>query len=120
MKLLCCIAPMLLLAACGSPKPIPHECVTWMNNFYIEHPVSSLISTTGGWLFRGANAYGSELRVGFLIPEPMDEAANKRRAILNRICPKKFEKIWQILPSRNKLVIHVWTKNKKFKDSIQC
>ena len=119
-KLMCWIATTLLLAACGAPKPIPHDCITWVNNYYIQHPVSGLSSTTGGWLFRGAKAFGSELRVGFLIPEAMDESANKRRAILNRICPQKFEKIWQILPYRNTLTIHVWTEDKKFKDLITC
>lgn len=119
-KLICWLVPTLLLAACGAPKPIPHECITWVNNHYIQHPVASLNSTAGGWLFRGAHAYGSELRVGFLIPEGMDESVDKRQAILNRICPQKFEEIWQILPSRNKLMIYVWTEDKKFKDSIKC
>lgn len=114
------MAPTLFLAACGQPEPITYESLTWVNQYYIEHPVASLSGTAGGWLFRGARDYGGELRVGFLVPEPMNADRNKRQAILDRICPGKFEPIWQVLPTDNKLIINVWTDDKKFKDSITC
>ena len=119
-KLFYKLAPTLLLAACGQSEPIPHESLAWVNNYYIEHPLSSMGSTMGGWLFRGAKDFQGELRVGFLVPGSFNIDPDKRKAILNRICPLKFEKIWQILPSENKLVIHVWSKDNKFKDSVVC
>lgn len=119
-KLLCAMAPTLLLAACGPPDPIPYECLAWVNNYYIEHPVSSLSSTAGEWLFRGAREQSGKLTVGFLLNKPMDANRAKRQAILRRICPGKHEKIWTLLPSKYDLVIHVWTKDNKFKDSIKC
>ena len=119
-KILFKLVPVLFLAACGQPKPIPYESLAWVNNYYIEHPTASLSSTAGGWLFRGAREYNGELRVGFLIPEPMSENPDKRQAILDRICPLKSEEIWQILPSQHDLVITVWTRDNKFKDSITC
>ena len=120
MKFLCLIAPTLLLAACGQPKPIPYDCLVWVNNYYIKNPVESLSPTAAGWLFRGAKNHNGELRVGFLIPGPMSKDAKKRQAILEKVCPRKFEEIWQILPSNNKFVIRVWTENNRFKDSINC
>jgi len=119
-KLLCGIAPTLFLAACGPPDPIPYECVAWVNNFYIEHPVSSLSSTAGDWLFRGAKDQRGQLSVGFLLPKPMKANRAKRHAVLNSICPGKHEKIWEVLPSEYDIVIAVWTKDNKFKDSIKC
>lgn len=116
MKLLCGIVPTLFLTACGQPDPISYESLAWANNFYMAHSIAS----RSGWLFRGAKDYGGELRVGFLVPEPMNADPDNRRVILDRICPGKFEKIWQILPSRNKLVISVWTNDNKFKDSKKC
>ncbi len=119
-KLLCAMAPTLVLAACGPPDPIPYDCLAWVNNFYIEHPVSSLSSTAGEWLFRGARDKHGELTVGFLLPRPMTKDRAKRQAILSRICPGKHEKIWALLSPEYELVIHVWTNDNKFKDSINC
>ena len=68
MKFLCAILPTLLLGACGQPEPITYEALSWVNNYYVEHPVQSLTPTAGGWLFRGARDNGQEIRVGFLVP----------------------------------------------------
>lgn len=114
------LTPMLLLAACGKVDPVPYDCLVWVNNFYIEHPVQSLSPTAAGWLFRGAKDTNGQLTIGFMAPRAMSDDAAERRAILNMICPRSFEKIWQMLPSENKLVIKVWTSDKKFKDSIKC
>ena len=120
MKLLCRLVPLLLVAACGKTGPIPYESIAWVNNYYIEHPVASLSATAGGWLFRGAKDFQGELRVGYLVPGPIPGDEEKREAILSMICPPKFEKIWEILPSKHKLMILVWTEDNSFKDSIDC
>ena len=111
---------LLTLSACGQPEPITYESLVWVNNYYVEHPVASLSATAGGWLFRGAREFGPEIRIGFLIPGPMNPDPAKRQAVLESICPAKSEPIWQTLTSDNKLVINVWTEDKKFKDSKTC
>lgn len=120
MRVIFSLLLVLLLTACGRGEPVPYESVAWANAYYIKNPIASLSSTAGGWLFRGARDYRGELRVGFLIPEPMPGNANQRRAILNLACPAKSAKIWQILPADNDLVIIVWTRDNKFKDSVSC
>lgn len=119
-KLLSTVATSLFLSACGQPEPIAYESLVWVNNYYVEHPVASLSSTAGGWLFRGARESGSEIRVGFLIPGSMNPDPAIMQAVLTSICPAKSEPIWQALPSRNKLIINVWTADKTFKDSTVC
>jgi len=119
-KLLSTIASTLILSACGQPEPITYESLVWVNNYYVEHPVASLSATAGGWLFRGAREFGTEIRVGFLLPTPMNPDPAKRQAVLNTICPAKSETIWKALPEDNKLVIIVWTEDNKFKDSVTC
>ena len=120
MRFFCKLAPTLFLAACGPPDPIPYESLAWVNNYYIENPASSLGATAGGWLFRGARDFRGELRVGYLIPKAISGSRQKRRGILSMMCPPKYEKIWEILPPENKLVIIVWTRDNKFKDSLDC
>lgn len=110
----------LLLAGCGSAEPVPYESIAWTNAYYIQNPISMLSPTAGGWLFRGARDYRGELRVGFLVPGPMPGDAAQRRAVLSLACPAKSERIWEILPSENDLVIIVWTRDNKFKDSVTC
>lgn len=119
-KLLCTTASILALNACGQPEPISSETVAWVNHYYIEHPVATLNASAGGWLFRGARDQGGELRVGFLVPGPLNTDPEKRKAVMDTLCPAKTEAIWQALPSRNKLVINVWTADQKFKDSNIC
>lgn len=119
-KLLCSIASTLLLSACGQPEPITYESLVWVNNYYVEHPVASMSASAGGWLFRGAREFGSEIRVGFLVPGSMNPDPDKRQAVLNSLCPARSEAIWQALSRDNKLVINVWTEDNKFKDSTVC
>ncbi|MGB5292934.1 MAG: hypothetical protein WBN41_15950 [Lysobacterales bacterium] len=119
-KLLCTIASTLILSACGQPEPISYESLVWVNNYYVEHPVQSMTAAAGGWLFRGAREFGSEIRVGFLVPRSMNPDPAKRQAVLSTLCPAKSEAIWQALPRSNKLVINVWTADNKFKDSKIC
>ncbi|HEY5775054.1 MAG TPA: hypothetical protein VIS57_03110 [Xanthomonadales bacterium] len=114
------IASALLLSACGQPEPISYESIVWVNNYYVEHPVSSLNASAGGWLFRGAKEVGTEIRVGFLVPGPMNPDVAKRKAVLNSVCPARSEVIWQVLSDDNKLVIDVWSDDRKFKDSTVC
>ena len=114
------IATVALLSGCGQPEPISYESLVWVNNYYVQHPVASLSATAGGWLFRGAREFGKDIKVGFLVPGPMNPDPAKRQAVLNSICPAKSETIWQALPSGNNLVINVWTKDNKFKDSVVC
>lgn len=118
--LLCAGFAALTLAACGQPEPVPYESLVWVNNYYVQHPVASLNATAGGWLFRGAKEVGTEIRVGFLIPGPMISDLDKRKAILNSICPANSEPIWNILSSDHRVVIDVWTEDRKFKDSTIC
>ena len=119
-KLLCTIATTLVLSACGQPEPISYESLVWVNNYYVEHPVQSMTAAAGGWLFRGAREFGTEIRVGFLVPRSMNPDPAKRQAVLSTLCPAKSEAIWQALPRSNKLVINVWTADNKFKDSTTC
>ena len=119
-EFLCTLVPFLALSACGQPEPITYESLAWVNNYYVEHPVASLSATAGGWLFRGAREFETEIRVGFLIPGPMNPDPAKRQAVLKSICPAPSEPIWQTLPSNNKIMITVWTQDKKFKDSKSC
>jgi len=114
------VASVLTLSACGQPEPISYESLVWVNNYYIEHPPASLTATAGGWLFRGAKEYGSEIRIGFLVPAPMSPDPALREAVLTSLCPARSAAIWQALPHDNKLVINVWTEDKKFKDSVTC
>ena len=114
------IAAIALLSGCSQPEPITYESLVWVNNYYIEHPVGSLNATAGGWLFRGAREFGSDIKIGFLVPLPLNSDPAKRQAVLNSICPARSEAIWQALPSDNKLVINVWTEDRKFKDSVVC
>lgn len=117
---LCRLLPLLALSACGQPEPISYETLVWVNQYYVDHPVQSLSATAGGWLFRGAKEFGTEIRVGFLVPKAMNPDPAKRQAVLNSICPARSEAIWRTLTSDNKLVINVWTEDRKFKDSKIC
>ena len=114
------MAPILFLVACGQADPVPHESLALANSYYIQHPAGSLGASAGGWLFRGAKNYRGELKVGYLIPDPITGDAEKIKAILSMVCPPKFERIWKSLPSGTPLVISVWTKDNKFEDSIEC
>ena len=111
---------MLTLSACGQPEPISAETVAWVNHYYVEHPVSAANAAAGGWLFRGARDQNGELSVGFLVPGPLNPDPEKRSAVMETLCPAKTEPIWQVLPPRNKLIINVWTEDRKFKDSKVC
>lgn len=119
-KVLCIIMPALFLGACGQPEPISYEALSWVNNYYVQHPIQSLSPTAGGWLFRGARELDSEIRVGFLIPQSPKMDQDKRHAVMGRVCPAKSEPIWQVLPSRSKIVISVFTDDAKFKDQVVC
>lgn len=119
-EFLLAIAAALLLSACGQPEPISYENLVWVNNYYVEHPVQSMTAAAGGWLFRGAREFGTDIRVGFLVPGSMNPDPAKRQAVLTSLCPAKSEIIWQALPSSNNLVINVWTADNKFKDSVTC
>ncbi len=119
-KILYVLAPMLFLSACGQPKPITNESVSLVNSYYIEHPVHSLTPTAGGWLFRGARENGNEIRVRFLVPQSLNPDQAKRHAVLDRVCPAGSELIWQVLPSRSKIVISVFTDDNKFNDHVVC
>ena len=114
------IAAIALLSGCGQPEPISYESLVWVNNYYIEHPVGSINATAGGWLFRGAREVGNDIKVNFVVPGSINQNPAIRRAVLNSICPAKSETIWHVLPSDNKIVISVWTKDNKFKDSVVC
>ena len=118
--LLSTLVPLLALSACGQPEPISYESLVWVNNYYIEHPVASLSATAGGWLFRGAREFETDIRVDFFIQGSMDPDPANRQAVLRSICPAKSEVIWQTLPSNNNIVINVWTKDRKLKDSRVC
>ena len=113
-------ATLLSLSACGQPEPVTYESLVWVNNYYVDHPVASLSATAGGWLFRGARESGTEISIGFLLPGPMNSNPATLRAVMATICPAKSEPIWQTLSSNNKLVINVWTKDRKFTDSKTC
>jgi hypothetical protein len=119
-EFLCTLIPLLVLSACGQPEPVTYESLVWVNNYYIEHPVQSLSATAGGWLFRGAREFETEIRVGFLIPGSMNPDPAKRQAVLKSICPPPSAVIWQTLPSGNRIVIKVWTEDNKYKDSKVC
>ena len=114
------LLPLLALSACGHPEPISYESLVWVNNYYIEHPVASLSANAGGWLFRGAREFETDIRVDFLAQGSMDQDPAHRQALLRSICPAKSEVIWQTLPSNNKIVINVWIKDRKIKDSRVC
>lgn len=114
------IAAMALLSGCGQPEPISYESLVWVNNYYIEHPVGNMHATAGGWLFRGAREVGSDIKVNFLVPGSINKNPAIRKAVLTSICPAKSETIWHVLPSDNKLVIDIRTKDNKFKDSVVC
>ena len=111
---------MALLSGCGQPEPVSYESLVWVNNYYIEHPAGSLNATAGGWLFRGAREAGSDIKVNFVVPGSINQNPAIRRAVLNSICPAKSEVIWQALQSHTNLVINVWTKDNKVKDSVVC
>jgi len=119
-KLISTLSLALVLSACGQPEPISYESLAWVNNYYVEHPVASMSASAGGWLFRGAREFDSEIRVGFLVPGSMNPDPAKRQAVLNSLCPARSESIWQALPKNNKLVIKVWTEDNKFRDSTVC
>ena len=119
-KILYAAVCTLTLTACGPPEPVSHESMVWINHYYIQNPVATLNASAGGWLFRGAKEVGREIRIGFLIPGPMTPDKDKRRAVLNTICPARTEPIWQSLRRDNKLIIDVWTDDKKFKDFTVC
>jgi hypothetical protein len=110
----------LFLSACGQPEPITYESLSWVNNYYVQHPVQTLTPTAGGWLFRGARENGNEIRVGFLVPRSLNPDQAKRHAVLERVCPAKSEAIWQVLPAGNRIVISVFTEDNKFKDHVVC
>ena len=113
-------ATLLSLSACGQPEPITYESLVWVNQYYVDHPVASLNATAGGWLFRGAREFDTEIRIGFLVPNPMNPDPDTRQAVLETICPARSQPIWQILPSNDKIVINVWTEDRKFKASKTC
>jgi hypothetical protein len=120
-KVLLSLLLTLQLAGCWwGTEPVPHEALSWANAYYASNPVASVNATAGGWLFRGARDFRGELRVGYLIPEPMSGDVNKRRAVLRLACPPSNADIWRILPAENKLVIIVWTRDNKFKDDVVC
>jgi len=119
-RLLSTLSFALVLSACGQPEPISYESLVWVNNYYVEHPVASMNASAGGWLFRGAREYDTEIRVGFLLSGSMNPDPAKRQAVLNSLCPAKSEPIWQALPRDNQLVIKVWTEDRKFRDSTVC
>ena len=119
-KLISTLSFALVLSACGQPEPISYETLVWVNNYYIEHPVGSLSATAGGWLFRGAREVGNDINVNFLVPGSINLNPAIRQAVLNSICPAKSEVIWQALRSNTNLVINVWTKDNKVKDSVVC
>ena len=119
-EFLCKLLPLLALSGCGQPEPITYESLVWVNHYYVENPVQSLSAVAGGWLFRGAREYGTEIRVGFLVPGPMNKDPAKRNAVLESICPAKSEVIWKSLPSNKKIVLTVWTEDKKFKVTKAC
>lgn len=119
-KFLIGFLPALVLAGCWSSEPIPQDALAWANTYYAANPVAKTNATAGGWLFRGAREYRGELRVGYLIPEPMSGNASQRRAVLRLACPPRHSDIWRILPTENKLVIVVWTSDNKFKDDVTC
>jgi hypothetical protein len=58
--------------------------------------------------------------VGFLVPNSLNPDKATRHAVLDMACPDKSEPIWQVLPSSNKIVISVFTKDAKFKDQVIC
>lgn len=116
----CTLISLLALSACGQQETVAYESLVWVNNYYLDHPVQTVSATAGGWLFRGAQEFKSEIRVEFIIPEPMNPDRAKRQALLRSICPAKSEVIWQTLPSKNKIVISVQTKDRKFTDSRVC
>ena len=121
MKLFYSFLVTSLLAGCWwGTEPVPPEALSWANAYYATNPAASVNSTAGGWLFRGARDFQGELRVGYLIPEPMSGDADKRRAVLSLACPPHSADIWRILPKENKLVIIVWTSDNKFKDDVVC
>jgi len=119
-EFLTAVATALLLSACSQPEPVSYESLVWVNNYYVNNPVSSMSASAGGWLFRGAREFGTEIRVGFLVPRSINPDPAKRQAVLTSLCPAKSETIWQALPSSNKVVINVWTADNKFKDSVTC
>ena len=119
-EFLTAVATALLLCACSQPEPVSYESLVWVNNYYVQNPVSSMSASAGGWLFRGAREFGTEIRVGFLVPRSINPDPATRQAVLTSLCPAKSETIWQALPSRNKVVINVWTADNKFKDSVTC
>ena len=114
------IAAMALLSGCGQPEPISYETLVWVNNYYLEHPVGSMNASAGGWLFRGAREVDNDIKVNFLVPGSINQNRNIRKAVLNSICPAKSETIWQVLPSKNNIVISVWAKDNKLTDSVVC
>jgi len=120
MDFLPAIAAAVLLSACSQPEPVSYESLVWVNKYYVDNPVSSMSASAGGWLFRGAREFGTDIRVGFLVPRSMNPDPAKRHAVLNSLCPAKSEPIWQVLPSSNNVVISVWTEDNKFKDSVIC
>lgn len=111
---------VLSVSACGQPEPITYESLVWVNNYYVEHPVSSMSASAGGWLFRGAREFENEIRIGFLVPGPMNPDPAKRQAVLNTLCPARSEPIWNVMSPDSKLVINVWTEDNKFKDTVTC
>jgi len=119
-KVVCATASVLVLGACGQPEPVSSESLAWVNHYYIQNPVSTLNASAGGWLFRGARDQNGELTIGFVVPGPLNADPEKRNAVMETICPAKTESIWQVLPSRNKMVIKVWTQDRKFKDIMVC
>lgn len=119
-RLLSTLSFALVLSACGQPEPISYESLVWVNNYYVEHPVASMNASAGGWLFRGAREFDTEIRVGFLLSGSMSPNPAIRQAVLNSLCPAKSEPIWRALPKDNQLVIKVWTEDRKFKDSTVC
>lgn len=119
-EFLLAVASVLSLSACGQSEPISYESLVWVNNYYIEHPVSSLNASAGGWLFKGAREFGSEIRIGFVVSGSMNPDPAKRQAVLTSLCPTSSESIWKALHSRNKLVINVWSEDNKLKASATC
>jgi len=119
-KLISTLSFALILSACGQPEPISYETLVWVNNYYIEHPAGSLNATAGGWLFRGAKEVDNDIKVNFVVPGSINQNPAIRQAVLNSICPAKSEVIWQALRSSTNLVINVWSKDNKVKDSVVC
>lgn len=107
---------LLILGACQQAAPISHENMSMVNQYYLGHP----IALNSGWLFRGAKDSNGGLQVDFVATKPLNKDPAQRRAILDNVCPGKTEPFWQMLPSRTKLMINVWSEAEKINATVVC